>query len=59
MACSLHEAERTICAELDEELLGACHRTVSPPSEPGENQRVAVKIVAHRGIDSLEFLHLD
>ncbi|MEQ5778525.1 site-specific DNA-methyltransferase [Thalassospira sp. NFXS8] len=51
--------KRTIRAELDEELLEQFHGTVSLPFEAGENNRVAVKIVDDRGIESLKIITLE
>jgi adenine-specific DNA-methyltransferase len=50
--------KKTIRAELDESRLAAFHGTVSLPFEPGENRRIAVKIVDDRGIESLKVLAL-
>lgn len=47
-----------IRAELDESQLGKLHGTVSLPFEPGENRKVAVKIVDDRGIESLKVIAL-
>ncbi|MEX0449834.1 site-specific DNA-methyltransferase [Spiribacter sp. 221] len=49
---------KTIRAELDEELLEQFHGTTSLPFEPGENRRIAVKIVDDRGIESLKIMQL-
>ena len=51
--------KKDIRAELDEELLEQFHGTVSLPFEAGENQKVAVKIVDDRGIESLKIVALD
>lgn len=50
--------KKTIRAELDEGRLAAFHGTVSLPFEPGENRKIAVKIVDDRGIESLKVLAL-
>lgn len=50
--------KKTIRAELDEGRLTAFHGTVSLPFEPGENRKIAVKIVDDRGIESLKVLAL-
>jgi adenine-specific DNA-methyltransferase len=47
---------KTLKAEIDEEKIEAYRGTVSLPFEPGENRRVAVKIVDDRGIESLKLL---
>jgi len=58
-----HEAweklKKDIRAELDEELLSAFHGTVSLPFEAGPNNKVALKIVDDRGIESLRIEALD
>lgn len=51
--------KKDIRAELNEELLGKFHGTVSLPFTPGENKCVAVKIVDDRGIESLKVMRLD
>ena len=51
--------KKTIRAELDEELLEQFHGTVSLPFEAGENNRIAVKIVDDRGIESLKVIDLE
>jgi adenine-specific DNA-methyltransferase len=49
---------RNLRAEIDEELIEAYRGTVSLPFEPGEHERVAVKIVDDRGIESLRILDI-
>jgi len=49
---------RDIRAELDESQLDKFHGTVSLPFEPGDNAKVAVKIVDDRGIESVKILPL-
>ncbi|GAF72433.1 unnamed protein product [marine sediment metagenome] len=49
---------RNLKAEIDEKLIEAYRGTVSLPFEPGEHNRVAVKIVDDRGIESLKTLGL-
>ncbi|WP_411833166.1 site-specific DNA-methyltransferase [Pseudoxanthomonas mexicana] len=51
-----NKLRRTIRAELDESRLDKLHGTVSLPFEPGDNRKVAVKIVDDRGIESLKVL---
>jgi adenine-specific DNA-methyltransferase len=46
-------------AEIDPDLIEAYRGTVSLPFEPGENKRVAVKIIDDRGIESLRLLGID
>ena len=53
-----NKLKRDIKAELDESRLDKLHGTVSLPFEPGENRRVAVKIVDDRGIESLKVIAL-
>jgi adenine-specific DNA-methyltransferase len=50
--------KRDIRAELDESQLDKFQGTVSLPFEPGENKKVAVKIVDDRGIESLKVIPL-
>ena len=47
---------RNLKAEIDEELIEAYRGTVSLPFEPGKHQRIAVKIVDDRGIESLKVM---
>ena len=53
-----NKLKRDIKAELNEALLDKLHGTVSLPFEPGENRKVAVKIVDDRGIESLKVIGL-
>ncbi|MDK2888414.1 MAG: adenine-specific DNA-methyltransferase [Thermoanaerobacter sp.] len=50
---------KALKAQIDEELIGRYHGTVSLPFEPGENKRVAVKIIDDRGIESLRILEVE
>ncbi len=54
-----YKLKKNLRAELNEDLLERYHGTVSLPFEPGENRRVAVKIVDDRGIESLRIITLD
>ena len=54
-----NKLKKNIKAELDEAALDQLHSTVSLPFEPGENQKVAVKIVDDRGIESLKILPVE
>ncbi len=49
---------KNLKAEVDEELIEAYRGTVSLPFAPGENRRVAVKIVDDRGIESLKVVEI-
>jgi len=49
---------RNLKAEIDEQLIEAYRGTVSLPFEPGENKRIAVKIIDDRGIESLKILEV-
>ena len=49
---------RNLKAEIDEELIEAYRGTVSLPFEAGRNNRVAVKIVDDRGIESLKIVEV-
>lgn len=49
---------RNLKAEIDEELIEAYRGTGSLPFEPGENKRIAVKIIDDRGIESLKILEV-
>jgi len=46
-------------SSLDEIAPDLLHRSTSLPFEAGENRRAAVKIVDHRGIESLNVLPID
>ena len=50
--------KKDIKAELNEDLLARFRGTKSLPFEPGENQRIAVKIVDDRGIESLKVMDI-
>jgi len=50
--------KKDIRAELDESQLDKFHGTVSLPFEPGDNRKIAVKIVDDRGIESLKVIPL-
>ena len=50
--------KKNIRAELNEELIGQFHGTVSLPFEAGDNRKIAVKIVDDRGIESLKVMIL-
>ena len=54
-----HKLKKNIKAELDDSALEQLHSTVSLPFEPGENRKVAVKIVDDRGIESLKVLPIE
>jgi adenine-specific DNA-methyltransferase len=47
---------RNLKAEIDEDLIQAYHGRVSLPFEPGLHERIAVKIVDDRGIESLKLM---
>ena len=49
---------RNLKAEIDEDMIEAYRGTVSLPFEPGENRRIAVKIVDDRGIESLKVVSI-
>ena len=49
---------RNLRAEIDEELIEAYRGSVSLPFTAGEDQRVAVKIVDDRGIESLRVINI-
>jgi adenine-specific DNA-methyltransferase len=50
---------KALKAQIDEELIEKYHGTVSLPFDPGENKRVAVKIIDDRGIESLRILEVE
>ncbi len=50
---------KNLKAEIDEELIEAYRGTESIPFEPGENRRIAVKIVDDRGIESLKVMEVE
>ena len=47
---------RNLKAEIDQELIEAYRGTVSLPFLPGKNQRIAVKIIDDRGIESMKVI---
>ena len=49
---------RHLKAEIDPDLIEAYRGTVSLPFKPGEHERVAVKIVDDRGVESLKVIQL-
>ena len=49
---------KNLNAEIDEDLIEAYRGTVSLPFEPGENRRIAVKIIDDRGIESLKVISI-
>jgi len=49
---------RNLKAEINEELIEAYRGTVSLPFEPGDNRRIAAKIVDDRGIESLRIVEV-
>ena len=49
---------KNLRAEIDENLIEAYHGAVSLPFKPGENRRIAVKIVDDRGVESLRVLEV-
>jgi len=49
---------KNLKAEIDEELIETYRGTISLPFEAGEHQRIAVKIVDDRGIESLKIVEL-
>ena len=53
-----NKLKKEIKAELNEDLLVQFRGTKSLPFEPGENQRIAVKIVDDRGIESLKVMDI-
>ena len=53
-----YKLKKDIRAELDQSKLDQLHGTVSLPFEPGDNRKVAVKIVDDRGIESLKVIAL-
>jgi adenine-specific DNA-methyltransferase len=50
--------KRTLRAEIDEDLIDNYHGTTSLPFAPGDNKKIAVKIVDDRGIESLKIIDL-
>ena len=53
-----NKLKKDIKAELNEELLARFQGTKSLPFEPGENRRIAVKMVDDRGIESLKVMDI-
>lgn len=54
-----NKLKKNIRAELNESLLDKFHGTVSLPFDAGENNKVAVKIIDDRGIESLKIIPLN
>lgn len=54
----MHKLAKTLCAELDNELIEKTYGTESAPFEFGKNKKAAVKIVDDRGIESLKILEM-
>jgi len=50
---------KNLKSEIDEERIEAYRGTISLPFEPGENRRIAVKIVDDRGIESLKTIEVE
>jgi adenine-specific DNA-methyltransferase len=50
---------RNLKAEIDEDLIEAYRGTVSLPFRPGDNRRIAVKIIDDRGIESLKIVDVE
>jgi len=55
----MQKLSKTLCAELDDELVEKTYSTESAPFKFGENKKAAVKIVDDRGIESLKILELE
>jgi adenine-specific DNA-methyltransferase len=49
---------KNLKAEIDKELIEAYRGTISLPFPPGDNRRIAVKIVDDRGIESLKIMEV-
>ena len=49
---------RNLKAEIDSELIEAYRGTISLPFEPGPHQRVAIKVIDDRGIESLKVVEV-
>ena len=50
---------KNLKAEIDEDMIEAYRGTLSLPFEPGQNRRIAVKIVDDRGIESLKVVEVE
>ena len=50
---------KNLKSEIDLDLIEAYRGTISLPFEIGDNQRIAVKIVDDRGIESLKIMEID
>ena len=50
---------KNLKAEIDTDLIEAYRGTTSLPFEPGENKRIAVKIIDDRGIESLKIIEVE
>jgi adenine-specific DNA-methyltransferase len=51
--------EKNLKAEIDEDLIEAYRGTVSLPFAAGKHNRIAVKIVDDRGIESLKIMEVE
>ena len=49
---------KNLKVEIDKDLIEAYRGTVSLPFEPGDNRRIAVKIIDDRGIESLKIIEV-
>jgi len=49
---------KNLKAEIDEDLIEAYRGTISLPFKPGDNKRIAVKIIDDRGIESLKIVEI-
>jgi adenine-specific DNA-methyltransferase len=50
---------KNLKAEIDEDLIEAYRGTISLPFAPGEQKRIAVKMVVDRGIESLKMMEME
>jgi adenine-specific DNA-methyltransferase len=49
---------RNLKAEIDPDLIDAYRKTISLPFEPGDYERIAVKVIDDRGIESLKVVEV-
>jgi adenine-specific DNA-methyltransferase len=49
---------RNLKAEIDPDLIEAYRKTISLPFEPGDYERIAVKVIDDRGIESLKVVEV-
>jgi len=59
MKNGMEKLAKSLKAEIDQELIESYYGSVSLPFEPGENARIAVKVIDDRGIESLKVMEVE